>query len=78
MCIFSMTLRMTSTGQGDPAIMPVYSEVRLTVGNWSWFSMSMNIVGTPYSAVHLFTYTVASVHGLCPSADKPLHLHSFL
>ena len=43
----SMTLRITSTGHGEPAMIPVRSEVRSNVAKSSWPSSAMNIVGTP-------------------------------
>ncbi len=38
---------MTSTGHGDPAMMPVRSESRLKLSKLSRANMAMNIVGTP-------------------------------
>ena len=47
MCISPMTRRMTSTGHGAPAMIPVRSEVRSTSAKAGSASMAMNIVGTP-------------------------------
>ena len=38
---------MVSMGQGDPAMIPVRSEVRSNIGNMGWESSAMNMVGTP-------------------------------
>ena len=45
MCIVSTTLRMTSTGQGEPAMMPVRKLLRSKRANSGCSSMAMNIVG---------------------------------
>jgi hypothetical protein len=42
-----MTRRMTSTGHGAPAMMPVRSDSRQKLSNTAWFSWAMNMVGTP-------------------------------
>ena len=52
-CNFSTTCFMVSTGHGDPAMIPVDRLERSKVENSGWFSMSMNMVGTPYKDVHL-------------------------
>ena len=56
MCIFVLTCFIVSIGQGDPAIMPVRSDDKLNVWKSGWFNMSINMVGTPYKAVHLQHY----------------------
>ena len=38
---------MTSMGQGEPAMIPVRSELRSNSAKRSWSSSAMNIVGTP-------------------------------
>src|SRR4051812_23703115 len=52
MFISLLTRFITSIGQGAPAMMPVRSDVRSKFENSPWSSSAMNIVGTPYSAVH--------------------------
>ena len=47
MCISATTRFMTSTGQGEPAMMPVRSEPMSKALNSGWSSSAMNIVGTP-------------------------------
>ncbi len=47
MCISSITRRMISIGQGEPAMIPVRSERRSNILNIGWLSSAMNIVGTP-------------------------------
>ena len=47
MCM-SLTQRfITSTGQIEPAMIPVRSEERSRSANDGWFCIAMNIVGTP-------------------------------
>ena len=43
----SMTLRMTSSGHGEPAMIPVRSEDRSKESKSGCSSSAMNIVGTP-------------------------------
>ena len=51
MCM-SLTQRfITSTGQIEPAMIPVRSDARSWSANVGWFCIAMNIVGTPYTAV---------------------------
>ena len=50
---------MISMGQGEPAMMPVRRLPRSNIGNIGWVSSAMNIVGTPYSAVHRSFWTEA-------------------
>ena len=52
MCISATTRFITSTGQGEPAMMPVRSVERSYVAKSGRFSSAMNMVGTPYSEVH--------------------------
>ena len=47
MCMRSITCRITSTGHGDPAMMPVRRPRRAKRGNSGRFSTAMNMVGTP-------------------------------
>ena len=47
MCMRSTTFFMTSIGHGEPAMIPVRSELRSNESKSSWSSMAMNIVGTP-------------------------------
>ena len=47
MCIRSITRFMTSTGHGEPAMIPVRSELRSNSAKRGWSSSAMNIVGTP-------------------------------
>ena len=49
-----MTCFMVSTGQGDPPMIPVDRLDGSKVEKSGWFSMSINMVGTPYNEVHLF------------------------
>ena len=51
MCISATTRFITSTGQGEPAMMPVRREDRSYVAKSGRFSSAMNMVGTPYSEV---------------------------
>ena len=51
---------MTSTGQGEPAMIPVRREVRSYFSKSGCSSSAMNIVGTPYSDVQRSSCTVAS------------------
>ena len=41
------TFFMTSTGQGEPAMMPVRRLLRSNLANSGWSSWAMNMVGTP-------------------------------
>ncbi|CAM5364291.1 hypothetical protein SANTM175S_11065 [Streptomyces antimycoticus] len=61
MCISSTTRRITSTGQGDPAMIPVRSELRSKVAKSDRASSAMNMVGTPYSEVQRSRSTAARV-----------------
>jgi hypothetical protein len=47
MCSTDCTLRITSTGQGEPAMIPVRSEVTSNSLKRGWSSTAMNMVGTP-------------------------------
>ncbi len=47
MYIFSITWRMTATGQGEPAMMPVRRLSNRNLLNSLWSRMAMNMVGTP-------------------------------
>jgi hypothetical protein len=60
MCISLCTRFMTSTGQGEPAMIPVRRLVRSKLAKSGSFSSAMNIVGTPYSEVQRSAATAAS------------------
>ena len=47
MCMSDCTLRITSIGQGAPAMMPVRSEPRSNSEKRGWASSAMNMLGTP-------------------------------
>ena len=47
MCIRSMTLRITCSGHGEPAMIPVRNELRSKLSKSGSPSSAMNIVGTP-------------------------------
>ena len=55
------TCFITSTGQGEPAMIPVRSEERSYASKSGQPSSAMNIVGTPYSDVHLSWATASRV-----------------
>ena len=57
----SMTCFITSTGHGEPAMIPVRSDDRSWVSKLESDSSAMNMVGTPYSDVHFSAATAASV-----------------
>ncbi len=59
MCISATTRFITSTGHGEPAMIPVRSVDRSKRAKSGRASSAMNIVGTPYSDVHR-----SSWHGL--------------
>ena len=61
MCITVCTFFITSTGQGEPAMMPVRSELKSNSLNRGCSSSAMNIVGTPYSDVQCSCSTVCIV-----------------
>ena len=42
---------ITSTGQMEPAMIPVRNEERSCSAKVGWFCIAMNIVGTPYTPV---------------------------
>ncbi len=47
MCMSSTQRFITSTGHGEPAMIPVRREERSKESNSGWFCIAMNIVGTP-------------------------------
>ena len=47
MFIFSIASFMVSTGQVEPAMIPVRSELISNISNIGWFIIPINIVGTP-------------------------------
>ena len=61
MCIRDWTCFITSTGQGEPAMMPVRSDVKSNSSKRGCASCAMNIVGTPYSEVHRSAATASRV-----------------
>ena len=64
---------ITSTGQGEPAMIPVRSEDRSCEPNDGSASSAMNIVGTPYREVHRSAATASSVaRGSKPSAGMTM------
>ena len=56
-----ITRFITSTGQGEPAITPVRRLDRSVRWNAASASSAMNMVGTPYRAVHRSCSTAARV-----------------
>ncbi len=69
MCMSSTQRFITSTGHTAPAMMPVRSDDRSRSAKSGWFCIAMNIVGTPYTAVHLSdSIAAASVPGRTPGA----------
>jgi acyl-CoA synthetase (AMP-forming)/AMP-acid ligase II len=52
MCMSRCTRFITSTGQGEPAMIPVRRVEKSNFSNRVCSITAMNIVGTPYSAVH--------------------------
>ena len=61
MCM-SLTQRfITSTGQIEPAMIPVRSVDRSWSANDGWCCIAMNIVGTPYTAVQRSWLIASSV-----------------
>jgi hypothetical protein len=52
MCISETTRFITSTGHGEPAMIPVRSDDRSYVAKSGSPSSAMNMVGTPYREVH--------------------------
>ena len=61
MPIRSMTCFITSTGHGEPAMMPVRRLDRSKRPKSGTASSAMNIVGTPYSEVHRSACTASRV-----------------
>ena len=61
MCMSLMHRFMTSTGQIEPAMMPVRNDDRSCEPKVGWFCMAMNIVGTPYTPVHFSSAIVRKV-----------------
>ena len=47
MCMRSRTCRIVSTGQGEPAMIPVRSDRKSNSANRGRSSSAMNMVGTP-------------------------------
>jgi hypothetical protein len=62
-----MTLRITFSGQDDPAMIPVRKLDKSYSAKFGRDSSAMNIVGTPYSDVHLCAATAFRVN----SGSKP-------
>ncbi len=61
MCISETTRRITSSGHGEPAMMPVRSDDRSYEAKSGWSSSAMNIVGTPYREVQRSSWTARRV-----------------
>jgi len=59
-CISLTTRRIVSVGHGAPAMMPVRKDDRSYAPKEGWFNSAMNMVGTPYSAVHFSLATAAN------------------
>src|SRR5512145_2320754 len=59
-CMRSRTLRMTSIGHGEPAMMPVRRLERSKRSNSECSSSAMNMVGTPCKPVQRSASTVRS------------------
>ena len=51
---------MVSTGQVEPAMIPVLSEDISNMSNIGWFIIPINIVGTPYMEVH-FSFWIEEI-----------------
>ena len=69
MCMSAWTFFITSTGQGEPAMIPVRRLDRSKSPKRGCSSSAMNIVGTPYSEVQRSASTAARVaSGSKPSA----------
>src|SRR6516162_8379515 len=60
-CMRSTARRMTSIGQGLPAMMPVRRLDRSNLPNSGWSISAMNIVGTPCTAVQRSASSASSV-----------------
>jgi len=60
MCISLCTRFITSTGHGDPAMIPVRSVLKSKLEKFGRASSAMNIVGTPYSDVQRSAATAPS------------------
>ena len=58
--ILSITSRINHSGHNEPAMIPVRKEERSNILNIGWFSSAINIVGTPYNAVHFSLCTEAN------------------
>lgn len=56
-----MTRFITSTGQGEPALIPVRRLERSYAAKSGRSNSAMNIVGTPYSDVHRSSCTFCNV-----------------
>ena len=67
MCMSAMQRFITSTGQMEPAMMPVRRDVRSWSRNVGWFCIAMNMVGTPYTAVQ----PSSAMHRSVVSGSKP-------
>ena len=72
MCMSLMQRFITSTGQSEPAMIPVRSEDRSWSANVGWFCIAMNIVGTPYTAVQRSS-AIAPQRGLGVEAGRGDH-----
>ena len=74
MLIRSMTCFITSTGHGEPAMIPVRRLLRSKRPKSGTASSAMNMVGTPYSDVHRSACTASRVAtGSKLSAGMTMH-----
>jgi hypothetical protein len=60
-CISSITRRISGSGHGAPAMMPVRRAEVSKRAKSGWSSIAWNIVGTPCTAVHRSAAMAASV-----------------
>ena len=70
--IFSSTRFISSTGQSEPAIMPVRRLDISNISNMGWFSSAMNMVGTPYKAVQRSSGALA-IGPVLQGLNKPVN-----
>jgi hypothetical protein len=74
MCISATTRFITSTGHGEPAMMPVRNDDRSCSAKSGRPSSAMNMVGTPYREVHFSRVTARSAAaGSKPCAGSTMH-----
>jgi hypothetical protein len=74
MCMDDMTCFITSTGHGDPAMIPVRNDDRSKSSKFGRASSAMNMVGTPYRLVHRSACTASSTaSGSKPASGITMH-----